>query len=1145
MERNSVACVMEWSIELEKALRSKKPGRSLEAISEISPRLQQLSNEPDPSPAVYHLFDLIPGEDKLFSNAIILRLANAFEFGDKHTRVCIVKAFLFEYRKRDKRKEYKGVLCKTRVHMQAELLRRVKVVFDSGDVEDRALALGLFGCWAHFAEQSASIRYLVLSSLVSSHVSEVQGALFAAGCFAELSDDFACVVLEMLLQMMSSPETLPAIRLAGARLFAKLGCSQSLANNAYKASLKLLLEFSDEYYQVAMLVSLSKLASRSTILISQQVDLLLLFLSHEKTLQLRAKAVRCLHFIFSQGICHVPVNGYVVETLLSILDEPQIPSSMLCEVLQTLRKMILCMPPNLPYDVLESSKLLSVVENASPSPIMAESLLAISVLVGMSKRLKGSTGLGSLVRRSSLQPSQVILLIIDRITILVKPVLDLCQTDSVEFQQVNCLFNLLFLVIREYPDLHVLVLDQISVLVKSLSYMDDNLVATTETDAFVHHSVDLKGEKSRIIRSKLLFKVYRFLVAFLENLTEAGAISTEVFDKVKLLVELVCQSNLFECYTYTLYSLLLHCQIIWGNMVNESKGSCNPDRNLGISLDNYSMKHELRTIECAKRMLAEKNNWPAYRVGVYAACQGDWLTTTFIFKQLVLKVRSNSCSCWMKSLVQFADSERKLELLLLPKQGIETHKLHVTPSSNDLGCQDAASSVKEHIYSKELAAAYNGLCSSLETLKVDDVKTGHTFYFQHWILSLRVKVIRAVVDIVKILGNIPFDQDNTTNNGKVENLMVGYLISLQKITQISLQLKRLAREFDLVTTSFIDMDKKSSKIISELAMSCSLLAFCTGFSLYIPSLIKPISNSGLGILERDLDAMLVQNLVGRLGNTNHETSKNLCLLLETGRNPMDCFHMQSRTQACKIGSEARDILSICNYAVSGIVGLKSKANRVHNEEGLSQLPKDGLKLLYDILMKWMQIPFRAPKYFFKLRPCCGSELFAVNETRNPDGIYVSPGFSLSLNLCLQLRNVASDIPVRLKNLYCVLYSRVSFQEPTESGVNNKQNQGSYQVCETDDMVEMNERLLQYVTECSTKKSNKRPRVNNDGEFVNSFVRFEVNERGQGFSNCLLDVSAFPVGSYRIKWHSCCIDSQGTCWTLPHLNLGPVFTVHRL
>lgn len=162
MERNSAACVMEWSIELEKALRSKKPGRSLEAISEIGLKLQRLSREPECSPVIYHMFDLIPGEDKLFSNAIILRLANAFESGDKHTRLCILKAFLFEYHKRNKRKEYRGVLSKTEAHVQVECLGRVKVVFDSEDVEDRALALGLFGCWAHFGKECSSIRYRVL-----------------------------------------------------------------------------------------------------------------------------------------------------------------------------------------------------------------------------------------------------------------------------------------------------------------------------------------------------------------------------------------------------------------------------------------------------------------------------------------------------------------------------------------------------------------------------------------------------------------------------------------------------------------------------------------------------------------------------------------------------------------------------------------------------------------------------------------------------------------------------------------------------------------------------------------------------------------------------------------------------------------------
>ncbi|KAK9931306.1 hypothetical protein M0R45_018585 [Rubus argutus] len=975
MERNSAACVMEWSIELEKALRSKKPGRSLEAISEIGLKLQRLSREPECSPVIYHMFDLIPGEDKLFYNAIILRLANAFESGDKHTRLCILKAFLFEYHKRNKRKEYRGVLSKTEAHVQVECLGRVKVVFDSEDVEDRALALGLFGCWANFAKESSSIRYLVLSSIVSSHILEVKASLFAAGCFAELSEDFARVVLEMLLHMMNSPETLPSIRLAGARLLAKTGFSHSIANNAYKTGRKLLLDCSDKDYQVAMLVSLSKLASRSTILISEHVDLLLLFLNKEKTVHLQGTALRCLHYIFHKGMYHLPLSTSLVNTLFSMLDEPQLPSPMLFQALQTLHKMLLRMLPYLPFDVFQSSKLLSIAGSASPSPITSESLLAISVLVNISRRLKGSTEMESLVHSDSLLPSQVILLIIDRITLMVKPVLDLCQIDSVVFQQVNVLFNLLILLIQEYPDLHVLVLDQIFVLIKSISVMHDIVMATTEADGSVHDNADLKTQKSSVIRSMLVLSIYRFLVTFLENLSEAGAITTKVFDKVKILVKHVCQSNLFECYTYTIYSLLLQHKIIWGHLVNESEGSCNFDRNSDISLLSCSVELESHVIEFAKRMLTESNSWPAYRVGTYAACHGAWHTATFIFEQLVRKVHSDSCYFWLKSLVQYAHGEWKCELL----------------------------------------------------------------------------------PIAKTRGQKSF--------------MVEYFISLQKLTQISLQLKRVALEFDLVTTSFIDIDKKSSDIISVLAISCSLLAFCSGFALYIPNLTDP---------------------------------------------------------------------------VSGFSGLKNKSNRVHNEEGLSQVTKDGLQLLLDILMKWMQIPFRAPKYFFKLRPCLGSELFAVNEAGNRDGIFVSLGSHLSLNLCLQLRNVPSpDIPVRFNKWYCMLYCKVSFLEPRVSGENKEQELGTYQAWETDDMVEMNEKLLKYATQCSRRKSNKCGRGSDDGELVISFVCFKLNDTGQGFSSCLLDVSGFPVGCYRIKWHSCCIDSQGECWTLPPLNLGPVFTIQSV
>lgn len=123
------------------------------------------------------MFDLVTWEDRLFSNTILLRLADAFKFDDKHIRLAVVRVFLSELHSRDRarNKKYQGILSKSRVQNHHELLTRVKVVLNGGNPEARALALILLGCWAHFAKDSAQIRYLILSSLVSSDISEVSG----------------------------------------------------------------------------------------------------------------------------------------------------------------------------------------------------------------------------------------------------------------------------------------------------------------------------------------------------------------------------------------------------------------------------------------------------------------------------------------------------------------------------------------------------------------------------------------------------------------------------------------------------------------------------------------------------------------------------------------------------------------------------------------------------------------------------------------------------------------------------------------------------------------------------------------------------------------------------------------------------------
>lgn len=308
MEIIPAASAMNWSIELERGLRSKKPGQSVEAILQIGPRLEQLSREPEPTMAVCNMFGLVPGEDRLFANTILLRLAEAFRSGDKHMKVSVLKVFLS-----CRKMKFRGKSKPRVVANQVELLRKVKMAFNTEDVESRALALYLLGCWADFAKDSAEIRHMVLSTLSSCHILEVKASLFAAGCFSELSDDFANVLLQRLLHLLTADKTHSAVILAGIRAFAKLGPTPLSANRAYKRGLKLVEQYSDENCLIPLLISLSQLSSKSTLLISQQVELLLSFLTGKATSLMQATVLKCLQFILAGGVCRIPISANLLK----------------------------------------------------------------------------------------------------------------------------------------------------------------------------------------------------------------------------------------------------------------------------------------------------------------------------------------------------------------------------------------------------------------------------------------------------------------------------------------------------------------------------------------------------------------------------------------------------------------------------------------------------------------------------------------------------------------------------------------------------------------------------------------------------------------------------------------------------------------
>ncbi|KAL9453093.1 hypothetical protein AB3S75_008815 [Citrus x aurantiifolia] len=901
-----------------------------------------------------------------------------------------------------------------------------------------------------------------------------------------------------------------------------MGCSYSVAKRAYKTGLKLVLDSSDEDFLVAMLTSLSKLAYKSTLLISEQ------------------------------GMGQSLISATLFRALFSIVEEAELPSTMQCQALKLLHKILLGRPPNLSCaDMPEFTELLRLVDNASRSPIISKSIVAIHFLVEIVIKFQRRVEMGSAGVCTLPMPSEVVSLIMDRITLLVKPILCSCQFNHVKvFEQVQSLLSLLLLLVGEHPDLGILVLNKVHYLIEDL--VDTcTTMAGRQADSAVNDPVEIRGERDQKINSKLIFILNRFVLSCLEILNKAGTLTNQVFDKVKLLVQSVHNCSFFDCYTHIIYSLLLDTRTVWICMINRNDEARGDDGNFRTCLQDFIDKHELLTLEFAKKMLIHRDTWPAYRAGMHAACQGAWVTASFLFGQLIMKVQSDIFSCWLKSVSYLAHSQRIIQLLFLTKHDsssvdwLEMKELPITFSEDNL-CeieQDVAGIIDEPNHSQALVVAYQSLISAGRTLETTFTST-NAFLFQRWFLALRAKVLGAVMEIFRVLSTIQSEQ-NTSNDALVGKCtIVDSIKFLQQITQISFQLKRLSQEFDLIATSFIGIDSKSSNIIKAVALSCSLLAFSTGFAFYIRSL--PAYQNlirGLGSSQKCSHAMLIQNLVGRLWNLDRELTSNLAMLAEVIGWSKNCFHLQSKNQILDSSCEVKNIVDVCNYAVSGIVCWQNEAKMVQDDKILSEVITNGSQLLLNIILKLMYIPFRVPKFFFKVRPCVGSELFiSSGDVRNIDGISVSTGFPLSLNLCLQLKNVPPDLPVRLTKFYCILHCS---QKLVLDGQSNEQTPWSPQPWEDSNVVEINETLFQYVTEC-TKRTNYCKcfgdgDINNDGA-VSVFVHFELSERGQGFSNCLLDVSHFPVGSYRIKWHCCCIDSQGSYWSLLPLNAEPVFTV---
>ncbi|KAL6543947.1 hypothetical protein OROGR_010444 [Orobanche gracilis] len=1091
--KSPAARAMDWSIQLEKCLRSKTPGKSIEALEEIGRRLEWWNSESELSSAEYRMFGLIPGEDKLFLNAIFLRLADAFRLGNKQIKSGVVKLFMRMGRRR--KRDRGGILSEGKLENYLELLRRVKEVFDKGDAEERALALLLFGCWAYFAKDCADIRYTVLSSLVTGNVREVKAALFAAGCLSELSDDFANVFLEILKTMVSSREISSDVKLAGVRAFSKIWRPISLADKAYK-SLKLLMDSSDDHFSALMLISLSRIASRWMLLIPTQIKLLTSLQSEETSLHMQATSLRCYHIIFARGVCNFPSTTGTVDKLFGILHKSDFEPTLHLEALRVLHKILLFNLSIIPCTEISELflKLLAVVKNLLQSSIMSTRVVAVGVLADVSGKFLGRLDMVSSGTGRTLA-SNLVSFVIDRIFYLATPKTAVHQIDFDGELEVKSLLGTLFNLVERHSYLHCLVLNNICLFIDKLMKMLDS------------NNVMVEFDTPSEIESKLMIYVSKLIAACLQNLEETDAETCQVLDAIKPQLQNVCCCIYFDSYTSMTYFLLLHLLSTCIYMRHASDKLLSPSRNSSLSYVNPILQSDKLTSDCAKKNLGQKNYWYLYKAGKMAACQGAWSTSAFIFEELITVVQSATCSCWLKSLAQFSTAEKQIQHLLT-EQG----------SSPDY-CN----------YMESLHRASSRLFSAREILEASDM--GNEFSFQRWFLTLRANTLKTFIDMIKLLDTLRPSTNFQT---------LGPLI--YSCIEVSCRLNKLARELDLLLTSFLGMDKQSVVGISALALSCSLVAFAAGFAFLVPNMLSSENNkiSELRDSKEPFHALLIEDLFGRLSQIDFKTRKNLFFLLKTFHNYEGCFSGRFQNQMAYNASYETVVLhKLTEYSVGEIFGLQNEMQT--DGEAVSRILSNGLRLLLDIIFKLMLIPFHIPHHFFRVRPAVSSEIIVMNEDgQMMDGSSILSGFHLSLNLSFQLKNMPVGPPGPIKKAYCILSCKARSQEKTKIGVCEGQAQSSSPDHEIDDLLDLNEKLLRYIA--GSVQTYGGP---NDNLTVNDYVRFELNDRGRGFATCLLDVSSFPMGSYRIKWHSGCIDSGGSYHSLLPATSGPLFSIRDM
>uniref|UniRef100_A0A0E0FHD6 Integrator complex subunit 7 n=1 Tax=Oryza nivara TaxID=4536 RepID=A0A0E0FHD6_ORYNI len=1133
----AASSAMQWSIDLDRALRSRHPATRLRAVDAVAPRLRELGASPPAAvpPAVASALGVLPSEPRLFAHTILLRLATHFATADNAVRARILRALLLL--------GLDGSLPMTMACVAAEpqhqvaVLARVKAAYDAGCPRARALALRMFGCLAHLAHHSLHLRSLILSTFSSSNALQVKAALFAAACFSRLSVDFSYITLEALRRLISSPTSQPQIIMAAIKIFPKLDCTLAVIHRVHEVFMdirvgkQIVLGTLEDNFKADMLLSLSRLASKSVVLFCNQVELLLLFLEHESSHCMKTVSLKCLCFMFHGSICHFPVLKTVFGTLLQLIDDDDFPLDCKRDAFMVLQKIVCGKAPIVHLvNTCELSKLVLAAESSLHSSSWEMQGTALKVIAGTLCFLQQTRSHQNMITQegSSLTYNgcqgitsnflstvenaedkfvhKIVTSMVNHNISLVNQIISTGNKETIrkhtymssEFKMYRSMLSSMLKLLVCYPSAAAVALDKLRCLIKELARLDDS-------DCSEVSVANVKSFQTNSAREVL--DTSNDIVKPVSASMKASHMGTD-FDKLKFdPAEFSSKKEVSIVHNIILWTLKFanSCH----NMLSKTPGaSCNlydsikeliecVQQNTSLYCSTYESFHlELCAIRITKMLFRNQRYWDAYRSAMYCCREGLWFAASSVFRKLADDFGSGSFSFWFKSLLLISAGEIEMKLLLFPsaiiklvnelKTDCDLHENFYWVETN----VDSSLADSSELHGSQ--AKITDICSrtflATDPL-LSNTSSSHELFFQRWFISLRASFLEILADFLGILTADLTDQRDESHHDAIGD------------------------------HSSVPREHNNSQLLA-----------------LVHSSVEPCR-----LPERFSHASVVQDLHERVDRTDSQIVSQLQQLM-----PICCDEVHSIQIVTRMncsGILEKDSYRLCKFAVAYLLRLRGDTRGIATGEDSVSPLHEGMQFLSNILQRVMELPFVLPKYFFRVRPCFGAELHLYDSNpENRDGISVPSGFQLSLTLCLQWKCVLERSDIDISKLYCVLAASSASSCLDVTGTRSKQ----FEIRKkTAGMVGLNTKLMQFVQDDLGKKREKKRRKKvhvEQKDMVTAFARFEASDSGVGFSSCLLDVSEFPQGSYKMKWHACCIDKDGAYYSLLPLNDGAAFSV---